>query len=78
MRKQSATLRTASFNFKFGPELWNNSDGLTKKDFSKIASLCATTYSTYVHTMTSYLFATIRTQLSCFKHNIGVLSSILL
>lgn len=77
MRKKSKALKAASVNFRVnGIQL--SLTGFNKQNASKLASSAASAYNTYVHTMTSYLFATIRTQIGCFKHNVKVLSGILL
>lgn len=76
MRKKSSILKTASANLRIGVAF--TLSGFSKQELSKLASSAASTYSTYVHTMTSYLFAVIRVQIGCFKHNVKVLSGILL
>jgi len=70
MRKKSNILKSASSHFKYS----NNKtfDEFSSEELSKITKSSALAYSSYIHNVTTLLFTAIRTQISCFKHNISI------
>lgn len=76
MRKQSMTLRQASFTFKFGTVTF--AMGIDKKDLARYPAQAASCYSAYVHYLTSYMFKVMRTRKTILVNNINAIQKVLL